>query len=322
MMRIYSRRWAAIFRRALAVALTGVCGFPLLAENTSREPTGESLETMSSSLAELELLQQEFTTENALSLEDAVEFKAPEMAGESPVRSVVVTPTATELEQQSRAAWQRDNWLLAGMEAAQAPELRPGESESVEDSLEPVAGSAEHWLVLAAKAVGDGAATEELAAERVADELAMRAVNPLEDFMRDWLDSSLAVSDLGADSPSARFDGIGEITGARLPADTGRAERLMDVLTIDQLGANAESNRRNPYTVPREDAFEGLPDAVTGLPDLPGTARRAESPPLGPIFAPSSPAVNPPRESAKPSREPWRPPEKDDDKYFQQLNQF
>jgi len=62
---------------------------------------------------------------------------------------------------------------------------------------------------------------------------------------------------------------------------------------------------------------------LTGV--LPGITAPANLPGAADLLAfpiPSNPAITAPPDAAKSTREPWRPPEKPNEKYFRRLNQF
>lgn len=312
-------------QRGLALTLATVVGLAALAkaQSPSPPPPERPLDSISANLTELELMKQGLSPSEKTTLGASIEFSPLATEASAGEPSVVGPLSPAPTDDEARSAWRQENWLLAGMQDDHGSDAAGGELESErEDELNPTTGSSAHWLLLADQATqsplerpGKGKReTEQASPPQIA--------NPLEDFMAGWLDASLPVAPhpdlMPAKGPA--FEKLEGLTAggfgnanAKSPAWSRGPDRA------SHLPLSIGSKRTNPYAdgllVPpalRDDPFGRLP-----------AVGRAPEPTISPSPPPATPTL--PVESfdaAHSAREPWRPPEQDDDKYFRRLNRF
>ena len=308
------------FKCALAHVLASGLILTAAGQSDSKGESESSLEVMASDLEKLDLLKRGLAPEKSNPLDASVQFTTPKLQDESATSSVVTSLGSLSSEKQREESWREENWLLAGMQESHGQDPA-GAITADEEELKPKSGSADHWLLLAAEAGGEHDHIEKADSAVFAEELAGQVVNPLEGFMTGWLDASLAVTEFSTDRERSGLAGVENITDRDFGTELFdlSAQPGFSTAGID-LGPALGESRTNPYT-------EGLGDlpgltglSIEGLDMAPSNDRRSPIEDLAPSTA--APSAITPNPTVKPTREPWRPPERDEDKYFRRLNQF
>ncbi len=312
-------------RRSLALSLVTVISAAALATDQppSPPPPERTLDSIPTNLTELELIKRGLSPTERTALGASIEFSRLETEASASGPTVVGPLGPAPTGDETRSAWRQENWLLAGMQDdhrsdATAEELEPDR----EDELNPTTGSSEHWLLLADQATQSPPERPGKGKRETEQALPPQIANPLDDFMAGWLDASLSVAPqqdlMPAKGPA--FEKLEGLTAggfgnanAKSPAWSRGPDRA------SHLPLSIGSKRTNPYAdgllappALRDDPFGRLP-----------AVGRAPEPTISPSPPPATPTL--PVESfdaAHSAREPWRPPEQDDDKYFRRLNRF
>lgn len=308
------------FNCALAPLL--VLGLVLTA-TAQRDTAGEteaSLEVMASDLEKIDLLKRGLAPEESNPLGASVQFTTPTLEDDTVTSSIISSVEPLSSDAQREKVWRQENWLLAGMQESHQQDPA-GASAQDDEELKPKAGSADHWLLLAAEATGENDRIENADSAMITEKLAGQVVNPLEGFMTGWLDASLAATEFTGDAEAVGLAALQNLADRDFGTESIDLSTLSGISSVGvDLGRPLGGDRTNPYT-------EGLGDlpgltglTVEGLEIAPSNGRAGA---IGDV-APSGAAPPPidPNTSVKPTREPWRPPEKDEDKYFRRLNQF
>lgn len=294
---------------------------PGVAGQKPEERESESdLDSVSVGIENLELLKRGLDAGGTSSLDPNFDISAPEIeSGDArPLGGSVQLGSSSLNETQRLEAWRQENWLLAGMQGDEDAEEFTESGDR--DPFKPAAGSSEYWLQLADQ--GARAADAEDAKQNAAnlDRLSDQVVNPLEGFMTDWLDASLQNNAID-EAFQEEINSIGGFDLMNLedlrPETAGAKMTRLEDRSNGLLGVSAEE-RINPYTHGLSLTAPSLGAATLG----PANSNRTGSGILLPEPMPSAGVIAPTSDGEKPTREPWRPPEKVDDKYFRRLNHF
>lgn len=299
--------------------------------------TVEATRETSQALKDLELLKRGLAPEGQRNGQGArnVIGTAPDVSTVA-APPVAVTPREREAElsrDQRRQAWAQRNWLVEGVRQAGRPvgQTTVGTTGATSAALDPgsdneAGGTGENWLLAAVDAQSEtmtprGAETA-LAPETASksdDALLASGANPLAEFMRDWIrpeDQALLGTLGGEGALDAGFSGsVGPADGPRRQT----AARLEDV----RGGVAAIAPGSNPYLRGTDELARDL--AAWRAPGGgAGTAAAVVRPPPAPLpTSPGAPsAVAPSAEQTRGDREPWKPPVREDEKYFPRLKRF
>ncbi len=266
---------------------------------------------------------------------------------EAPLAQPTSSRDESALRELQREQWARENWLveglrreaLAGDEAALTADTLLQDPESAAD--ESVGGSSAYWLAVAVNTQEETQrfSSEASAAEAhgvEAEQGISSAANPLGDFMAEWLsDSSQALLAANGDSGSSRGEAssFGQLAtdSVRSTGGDGFRANFEALAGTFRTGSGSATTSENPFLaaidqdlasvrLPRDNqpAFDPIgpfsPDAGV-VPPLAQSAGDLTSPT---VLPPATPAATPAVEST----EPYRPPAKEDEKYFPRLKRF
>lgn len=278
---------------------------------------------MAEEIENIQLLQQGLGSGADASLNGSLDIPPPTVETESVSAVAVISASAgaPSSEKQAEEAWRRENWLLAGMQDIDQLRDSDGEDETDSDGdLPPRTGSSEHWLLLA-----DEAAQAQPSKENADEKIDLEAfpdqvVNPLEGFMADWLDPELTSSvsrETGTDHGEALAAmQISDTSLGALPSTQPMAREIFGLPS--DVSARRGPARSNPYA----DGLLDVSESAANPGFEPGAVDRSNPTLMPAAPPPGSTPITAPAEVEKPRREPWRPPEKDDEKYFRRLNRF
>ena len=247
-----------------------------------------------------------------------------------------------------RQQWRSENWLVEGMRRS---ELAENEADLAEDNLRSQNGSASPAEDTSARArVESGSSNEWLAlavetqreteSEARGDDVSapdqVVGSNPLGDFMAGWLsgDSRVMLASTTEGSPGT----------SRSPATRAADDRRFDELSLAHI---REPESRIKGALPATEVMGGgsglnpflaFTDAEVGsdpramqaaldlpAPDAPIQDRAFQLSTIIPTEAtpaPGNPTIAPAERLDEKPSEPWRPPPRDDEKYFPRLKRF
>ena len=294
-------------------------------EEQESKPKSSDLERTLKGIERIELMKRGLDSDKSLQPGGDRDF-VPTVTGEAqtlPGRMIDLGNNGAT-ESGRTAEWQSQNWLIHGVNSLQqgdSADENMGAPESLDK--QPDQGSPEFWLELAmGNSERDGEESAEAAGERLKKSDGLSTVNPLDKFMTEWLSAEelarLEISDsstnslLGAVSSSSATElNIGE--SARM---LQTAESLSQSITIPAERALNPYFNPNGGTAARTDLSGILPPS--GSPVNTSSSRGR------PLSNASQPAAVPTGNATavKESREPWKPPVKNDEKYFRRLNRF
>ena len=288
-----------------------------------KEPTPSELERTLSGIERIELMKRGLDTDESLQPGGTQGF-VPTVSGEAQVLPGKMIDLGSDeaTDSEKTAEWRAQNWLIHGVNS-----LREGDDATNEELAEtelgatdPEQGSVDFWLELAMGEQEDedsddpGDSSDPL---ETVDKLS--TVNPLEGFMTNWLSAEELARLNIADDPMLgdSLDNIGSDIAV------GRVDRLLPSSdSLSQAVDIPDVQGPNPYlSLNREvSSAAGLsgilaPPETTTRNDtdisrsLPNSARSA------PVPTGNNPAV-------QEINEPWKPPVKEDEKYFRRLNRF
>jgi hypothetical protein len=288
-----------------------------------KEPRPTELERTLSGIERIELMKRGLDSDESLQSGGSQDF-VPTVSGEAqvlPGKLIDLGPDeATDTEK--TAEWRAQNWLVHGVNS-----LREGDDETDEERAEaewgaddPEQGSVDFWLELAmGEQKDEDSDNPETSSDRLKAADKLSTVNPLDGFMAQWLSADeLARLNIAHDqTPGDSLKSMGsDLAPGRIDRLLPRSDSLSQTVDIP------EGKGPNPYLDLNRDVspvggLSGIlaPPVTTTRNDnavsrsLPNTVRSV------PVPAGTSAA-------AQKNNEPWRPPVKDDEKYFRRLNRF
>lgn len=290
------------------------------AQENAEQPS--ELERTLSGIEKIELMKRGLNTDASLQPGGTQDF-VPTVSQEA--ETLPGSPLMSDPDRESAVVdvWKSENWLIDGMRSLDKDGSdKDEELESGAFKNEPSEGSAEYWLQLAMKQSElEAEAEESIQKSKMKSEDQLVATNPLNDFMSDWLsDEELLRLDIAR--PSTEPDGLSanDVTWnpAFITPDSVNTAQLRDVRP-NPSAISADSAAMNPYLRP----IVGSADpSVNFLGGLTGESRASRNDRIsGPT---SSQATRPIGNSATApeAKQPWKPPAKEDEKYFRRLNRF
>lgn len=286
-----------------------------------KESERSELERTLSGIEKIELMKRGLSADKSLQPGGTKDF-VPTVSAESEALPGTSTLPATDRDAAAEKAWKSENWLIEGMQSLEK-DGSDDESESQSNPLtnEPNEGSAEFWLQLAMKQSEREADAEESKQQSKAESPDNLAVtNPLNDFMTDWLsDAELTRLDIVKPASESVLSS-GDVTWNPAISNTGSGNtvRLEDRFS-KSLEVSAETSLPNPYL----DGAQGAPmSTLGGMTASTGVFREGPRPSAAVIAPRVVPAPASSSGSAPTAKQPWKPPAKEDEKYFRRLNRF
>lgn len=320
------------------VAVGWVCVVPHLAGQTTASPaptTDQHVEATIEGLENIKLLEKGITagdTAEGRSGSALLSGASLEQKSSPPLVAPSAPRDEVALQELQREQWARENWLVEGLrrEALAGDEAALTADALLDDPAAPTddsaGGTSAYWLALAANppADTDRSAADARDGDSAADASASGA-NPLGEFMADWLsDRSRSLFTTVESSGANQGGSWGQLTtrGAAETEATGGGG-----FTAGRAGGTATTE--NPFLVALDDDLASVRLPAHDQPTFDSTGQMSPlSSPIYPIApvqqaAPAvlpaaTPAETPHRESA----EPYRPPAKEDEKYFPRLKRF
>lgn len=289
---------------------------------TEKEPRPSELERTLSGIERIELMKRGLESDESLQPGGTQGF-VPTVSGEAqtlPGKLIDLrSDEATDAEKTTE--WKAQNWLVHGVNS-----LRDGDDMASEEleaaelgENNPEQGSADFWLELAMGEQKDEDSEDPGdSSDRLMSTDTLSTRNPLDGFMTKWLSADeLARLDIAPDPmPGDALNTLGsELTVGRIDRLLPRPDSLSQSVDIPEVKGP------NPYLELNRDVSSG---GVSGILSPPATATRNDnamsrslpgSARSGPVPAGNNPA-------ARKNNEPWKPPVKEDEKYFRRLNRF
>jgi len=234
-------------------------------------------------------------------------------------------------------AWKERNWLIEGMRAAEQERGTDGrDAVNLEDNADRLvvsaADQADYWLQASMDQLAQeeqlNAAQSKLTDEQASPDAVNPVSNPLDAFMSDWVHAS----DLRLLSQGAITSNESPLNGVTLePGGSANGS-----LTVRQPFNAAVVKQPNPFldVMPAglessagESAYARPEVPLSGLPVPQERARAATGPVAIVPFEPLQPERRqlssvPENQGDSPSTGPWRPAEREDEKYFPRLKRF
>lgn len=291
------------------------------------------MEATRSGLLELDLMQR------GLSVHD----RAPDSAVSGAIATIessndispLLPPTEDRKESRDqlerRREWAKQNWLIDGMrKAGQSPaeSAREMETSAAEERARPllegrsVGSESDQWLSEAIDAQSSSDAhrapidESKLSASVPADDV----VNPLEGFMAQWMTPGdlklLRPTAEGANPGKRSVDKLAVSIGPKNATEAPPAGAAFNGFTLTNRTGDAGTNPFLPAVdissfTPIESAPSRAPARATNV------LQTSQSDRPAPVYQPTEPTA-----TEKKTGEPWRPPARDDEKYFPRMKRF
>jgi len=272
-------------------------------------------------IADIELMNRGLTEESAPST-GGVGDVLPSAPGQAGSFSLELGGASTTPTDEARAeAWAAENWLLAGMRDLQnqtvAEEATDSENGQMQET--PAGGSPDFWLQL----MGDSEpADSELEAED--DDEFGAAINPLDQFMTEWLSPAgaemRALTAEMANTTAASASGGGIQWDGSALSQLDQNPPLSSSSGLRRIGLDRKADA-NPYLQAMQDERKVRLGGESGSNEGPDPLSRIRTAPAAESPSFTVP-VNPSSDLAESPRQPWQPPAKTDEKYFPNLNRF
>lgn len=290
------------------------------AQENAEQPS--ELERTLSGIEKIELMKRGLDTDASLQPGGTQDF-VPTVSREAETLPSAPLMTDPDRESADVDVWKSENWLIDGIRSLDKDGSDKDE-ESKSNSLEnePSEGSAKYWLQLAMKqSEREAEAEESIQKSKMKSEDQLAATNPLNDFMSDWL-SDEELMRLDISRPATETDRLSpnDVTWnpAFNTADSVNSAQLRDVRPKPS-AISADSVSVNPYLQTMGGSTDPAGNILGGLTGQAGALRSA------PVSVPtSSQTIRPISNSATApeTKQPWKPPAKEDEKYFRRLNRF